>query len=128
MCIEETHLFLHGLLDGNASLDVLLGSIFDTDETKTKLDFLIHDHALGVCASVHDINLGDDTDSSNTLRINSTSHSKTFLGGHISVSSDYTENDSSAVTHISLSHASSDLLDVLRLTLNGHESDTWQIN
>jgi hypothetical protein len=47
--------------------DVLLGSVLDTDETQTQRHFLIHEHLLGVDTTVHDIDLGDNTHSTDAL-------------------------------------------------------------
>lgn len=75
MRIEETHFLLHGCFHGNLSLDVFLGSVLDADKSETELDFLVHDRTLGVGTAVHDINFGDDTDSSDTLGVDAASHS-----------------------------------------------------
>ena len=126
--IEESHFLLHSSLDGDLSLNVLLRSVFDADESKAQLDFLIHDHALGVCAPIHDINLRDDTHGPDSLGVDSTGHTETLLGGHICVSGDNTKNDGSRVGHVSLAHSTGDLLNVIGLALNGDQCDTWQIN
>ena len=128
MRIEEAHFLLHSRLHGNLIHDVLLGSVLDADESETKLDFLVHDHAFSVGTTVHDINFGDHTHSSDALGVDAASHSKTLLGSHISVSSHYAQNDGSGVTHVAFSHATSDLLDVFRLACDGDKGDTWQID
>jgi hypothetical protein len=83
---EESHFLLHCSLDGDLSLNVLLRSVFDTHESEAQLDFLIHDHALSVCAPIHDINLRDHTNGPNSLGVDSAGHTETFLGGHICIS------------------------------------------
>ena len=128
MGVEESHFLLHGSLDRDLSLDVFLGSVLDTDVTKTKGDLLVHDGSLGVSSLIHNIDLGDDTDGSNTLRVNSACHSQTFLSSHISVGGNDTKNNCSRVANISLGHTTSDLLDVLGLSCDRNESDTWQID
>ena len=126
--VEKGHLFLHGCLDTDLILDVLLRSVLDADKAQTQRNLLIHDHAPGVSASVHDIDLGDHTDGPDALGVNIARHAKTFLRGHISVGWHDTKNDRSRVTHISFGHLASNLLDVLRLAWDWHKSDTWQID
>ena len=104
MRIEECHLFLHGGLDRDLRLDVLLRSVFHSYETKAKLDFLVHNCSLGVRASIHDINLGDDTQSPDALRVDSSCHPQTLLSSHIGISGHYTENDSPGVADVPLCH------------------------
>lgn len=64
-----------GLLLGDCFLDrdlinnIFLGSVLDTNVAQSQWYFQIHDHALSVSSSVHDVNLGDDTDGADTLRI-----------------------------------------------------------
>ena len=95
MRVEETHFFLHRSLDRDLILDVLLCSVLDSDKAETKLDLLVHNHTLGIGSSVHDVNLGDDTDRSDTLGIDSASHTETFLCGHIGVGGANAKNDCS---------------------------------
>ena len=126
--VEELHLLLHRRFHRDLVLDVLLGSVLDSNETQTELDLLIHDHTLGVGSSVHDVNFGDHTDCSDTFGVNSARHTKTFLGSHISVSSHDGEHDSSRVLHVPLGHTPRDLLDVLGLAFDGDQRDAWQID
>ena len=126
--VEELHLLLHRCFDRDLVLDVLLGSVLDSNETQTELDLLVHDHTLGVGSSVHDVNLSDHTDRSDTLGVNSARHTKTFLSSHISVGSHDGKHDSSRVLHVPLGHRPRDLLDVRWLTFNGDQRDAWQID
>jgi len=125
---EEGHFLLHGGFHRDLINDVLLGSVLNADESEAELNLLIHDHALGVGASVHDVDLGDHTDSSDTLGVNPAGHSQTFLRCHIGVSSDDAKNDGARIVDISLGHSASDLLNVLRLSWNGDQRDTWEID
>lgn len=95
MAVEERHLLFHGCLDRDLLLDVGLRSVFDSDEAETQLDILVHNSALSIGAAVHDVDLGDDTDSTDTLRIDFPRHSQTLLGCHVSVRSHNTKNDGS---------------------------------
>lgn len=126
--VEKCHLFFHGRFDGDLILNILLSSILDTHKAQTQLNLLVHDHALGVRASVHDVDLGDDANGSDTLGINPARHPETLLRGHISVGSDDAKNDGSGVANISFSHAASNLLNVFWLAWDRHESDSWQVN
>lgn len=109
-------------------MDIFLSSVLDSNESKSQLDLLVHDHSLGVGSSVHDIDLGNDSHSSDSLRVQSLSHQQTFTGGHIGVGWHDTENNGSGVGAISLSHLSGDLSNVGWLTLDGDQSDTWKID
>ena len=128
MRVEELHLLFHRRSDRDLILDVLLGSILDSNETQTELDLLVHDHSLGVGSSVHNVNFGDHTDCSDTLGVNSTRHTKTFLSSHISVGSHDGKHDSSRVLHVPLGHGPRDLLDILGLAFDRDQSDAWQID
>ena len=74
MSAEIQLFFLLGFLHGDSVYDVLLRSVLDADETKSKGDVLSLDHPLGICTFVHDINFGNNTDSSNTFRIELSCH------------------------------------------------------
>ena len=76
-------------------LNILLRSILDADEAQTELNLLVHNHALGVRSSVHNVDLRDDTDGPDALGINSAGHSETLLRGHIRIGCDNAENDRS---------------------------------
>ena len=128
MAREESHFFLHGCLHRYLILNVLLRTILDADEAETQLDLLIHDSALGIGTTVHDIDLGNDTYSSDALRIDTACHTETFLSGHISIGRDDAKNDRARVANVPLRHAASDLLDVLRLAWDGNQSDAWQVD
>ena len=128
MRVEEGHLLIHSSLDRDLILDILLGSVLDSDEAQPELDLLIHDHAFGIGTSVHNIDLRDNTDSSDALRIDSTRHTQTFLSSHICVGGDDAENDCSGVRDIPLGHGSRDLLNICRLAFNRNERDAWQID
>jgi len=71
---EEGTLLCNGLIDRNLIDNIFLCTILDAHKTETKLDFLIHDHLLGVGTSVHNINLGDNTDGTDTLGVKLTRH------------------------------------------------------
>ena len=75
----EVHSFLLNSF-GNRNLvdDIFLSSVLDTDVTHSEVDLLVKNHALGVCSSVHDINFSDDTDGSDTLRIDLSCHLETI--------------------------------------------------
>jgi len=58
----------------NSINNILLGSILDSNEAKSECDILSFDHSLSVGTFVHDINLGDNTNSSNTFWIQLSCH------------------------------------------------------
>ena len=128
MAVKERHLLLHGSLDREPILDILLRSVLDTDETKAQLNLLVHDRALGISAAIHNINLGDYTNCTDTLWVNTSRHTQTLLDGHICIGRNNTEDDRSRVTNIALSHATSDLFNIIRLALDRDQRDTGQID
>jgi len=130
MCAEVELLLLNGSLHSLSIDDVLLGSVLDTNETKSKADVLTFDHSLGACSLIHDINLGDDTNCSNTLWITITSHLETIRCGQILIGWQHAENDCSTITNVPVSHGTCDLLDVIWLVraLHWNTSDTWEID
>jgi len=71
-------LFSESLVHGDLVDNVLLSSVFDTDVAETEFDLLIHDHFLGVSTTVHDVDLRDYTDGTDTLLIKCLSHLQTI--------------------------------------------------
>ena len=128
MLVEELLLFSLGFLDRETSHDIFLSSVFDTDKTKSELNLLVHNHAPSISSSVHDIDLGDDTNSSDSLWIKSLGHEKSLRGGHICIGWHDTQDDCSWVGHVSGCHSSGDVSDVLRLAWDWDQGDTWQID
>jgi len=78
MCAEKKLLFLDRFSDRNLVDDVFLSTILDTDVAETQCDFLVHNHALCVSSSVHDIDLCDHTHRANALRIKRSGHLQTI--------------------------------------------------
>jgi len=126
--VEVKLFLLDGILHRDLVDDVFLGSVLDTDETESELHFLVVDHALGVGTSVHDIDLGDNTDGSDSLGVKLTGHLEAIRGGHISISRDDTKNDGSGVGDVSVGHSLGDLLDVASLVSSGDTGDTGEID
>jgi hypothetical protein len=75
----EIHLFfLNGFSNWDLVDNIFLGSVLDTDVTHSEVNLLVENHTLGIGSSVHDINLGDNTDGSDTFGINLSCHLKTI--------------------------------------------------
>lgn len=70
--------FLDSFSNRNLVDNIFLSSVLDTDVTHSEVDLLVENHALGICSSVHDINFSDDTDGSDTLRIDLSCHLETI--------------------------------------------------
>ena len=73
------------------------------------------DHSLCIRTLVHDINFCDDTNCPYTLLVHFSSHLQTIRSCHIRICWQSTQNDSSGITHVSESHCTRDLLDIIRL-------------
>lgn len=78
MSTEVKLLLLNGFLNRNSINDILLRPILDANETKSQLNILTLNHSLSVCTLVHDIDLGNDTNSPNTLLVSFSRHLKTI--------------------------------------------------
>lgn len=127
---EEHTFFLDRLLNRDLVNDIFLGSVFYTDKSKPQWYFLVHNHTLSVGSSIHNIDFSDNTDGSNTLRVQLLSHLKTIRCSHISVCRNHNKDNSSWVRHVSIAHGTSDLLDVFRLVWFSQTDlcDTWEID
>ena len=104
--------------------DILLSSVLYTNITKTEWNLLIHNHLLGICSTIHNINLGNDTDSTDTFLIKTTRHLKTIWVSHISISRQNSENNGTWITAVPCTHTSCDLLNVFWLLTYCNSSNT----
>ena len=77
MCTEIELLSFDGDLDRDSVDDILLRTVLNTNKSESKLNIFSFDHSLGAGTLVHDIDFGNNTNSSNTLRINLSGHLKT---------------------------------------------------
>ncbi len=82
---KERFLILDSLFCSNCHIDVLLRSSNDTNVPKSKWDHSIQQCLLGIRTLIHDINLGQHTQSPLPLGVECTSHLKSVTGGHIRV-------------------------------------------
>lgn len=109
-------------------LDIFLCSIFDANESKSQINFLVHNHFLGIGTSVHDINFCDYTNCPDAFWIEPSCCPDTFRACHIGVCWYYTKNDGSCIWAVPFNHASSNCFNILILTFDWNECDTWQVN
>lgn len=111
-------------------VDVQLASVLHPDEPKSQWDLMAHYHILSIGTLVHDVNLSNDSNGTNSLRVNLPSHLQSITGSHVCVGWDYTKYDGSGVCYISMAHALSNLLDVLGLVgpSQGDSGDARQID
>lgn len=77
VCAEIELLLFNGLFDWNAINDILLRSIFDSNKSEPQRDIFTFDHSFGICTLVHNVDLGDHTNSPDTFRIALPRHLKT---------------------------------------------------
>lgn len=104
MCTEIQLLLLNSCLHGNTINDILLRSVLDSDKSKSQLHIFTLEHTFSVGTFVHNVNLCDNTNSSNTLWIKLTGHLQTVWGSHICVGWQHAKNDCSWVTAVPGSH------------------------
>jgi hypothetical protein len=74
MSIEIEFFLLDSSLNWNSIDNILLRSVLNTNETKSKSNIFSFDHSLGTCTFIHDIDFGDDTNGSNTFWVNLSCH------------------------------------------------------
>ena len=65
---------IQGFSDADFVVDVGLAAVLDSDVAETQWHVLSHEQALGIGASVHDVNFGYDAHRSNTILIYLLSH------------------------------------------------------
>lgn len=78
MVLEVTLFLVFCLFDTELIDDIFLSSIFDSNESKSKVNFLIHNHSLGIRSPVHNVNLCDNTHSPDTFWIKASGCPNTF--------------------------------------------------
>ena len=121
----EVHLFFgDSVFHGNLVDDVFLSSVLNTNVAEAEMHFLVHEHTLGVDSTVHDVDLGDDTDGTDTFGIELASHLKAIGGSHILVCRHHTKDNSARVLHIPAAHSFRNLLDVSLLRLKCDPGNT----
>jgi len=125
---KEVVLFFNGLLHRNLVLNIFLRSIFDAHKSETQVDFLIHNHALRIGSSVHNVDLRNHTNRPDTLCVNLSSHPQSVGSGHIGVGWHNAKNNSARIAHVSHGHVTRDLFNIVRLACDGDKSDSGQIN
>lgn len=69
MSAEIQVFLLNRLLDSYPINDVLLGPVFDSNESESELYVFSFNHSLCVCSLVHDIYFSDNSDCPNALWI-----------------------------------------------------------
>ena len=72
-CLEEFGLLGKCIRDATALVDILLRAALHTDVAELQRNNLSHDDVKAVCALVHEVDLGEDTDGALTVRINNLS-------------------------------------------------------
>ena len=128
MRVEVSFFFLDSFFDSNLINNILFGSILDSNVTMKKWYVLALEHSFCISTPVHDIDLSDSSDCSDTLRIQLHCHLETIRGSDISISGTYTQNNSHWISTILSTHRFCNLFNILRLILNCNTCDTRQIN
>ena len=130
MRTKKEFLFFNCFFDCDSINNVLLWSVFNTNETKTKSNIFTFYHSFGTCTFVHNINFCNDTNSSYTFRIHLSCHLQTIRGSHISICWQNTQNNCSWIRHVSCRHCSCNLLNIFWLIrpLHWNSCYTRQIN
>lgn len=128
MTCEVSTLFINCFLDWNAVNDIFLRSVLNADVAESKSHLLVHNHALSVCAAIHNIDLCYDTDGSDTFGVELTRHLKTVRGGHICVSGHHAKNDCAGITYVPVSHCTCNFFDVVGLASDGDTGDSGQVD
>lgn len=129
MSVEIKFFLFNSSLYWNSINNILLRSIFNSNEPESKSNIFSFNHSFGTCTFIHDIDFSDDTNCSNTFWVNLSCHLQTIWSGHINICWKHTKNDCSRIIYVSISHRSSNLLNVIWLIGTSHRntSDSWEI-
>ena len=125
MISKIAQLFLLSFFNTQLVNDIFLCPIFDTDKSKSQINFLVHNHSFSVGSSVHNINLCYDTDCPHTLRVEPSGSPDTLWSCHICVSWYNTEDDCSCIRTISFNHTSCDKFNPFILASDRNQSNSW---
>ena len=125
---EVVGLVLDGELDIDVVDDVLLTTVPDSDEAETERDLLVHEHAAGVGAFVHDVDFGDDADGPPAAGVELAGHQEGVAGGHVLVGGDDAQDDGPLLPRVVHAHVLGDLLDVLTLVVDRNLGDARQVH
>lgn len=80
MVLEEHHFFLKRSFDFLIALDSMLTSVFNSNIPKSERNFFVLENPSSISTSVHQIDLGDNSDSSDTFRVKFSCHLKSVRG------------------------------------------------
>ena len=127
MCIEILDFFFESHLDWHSVDDIFLSPVDNTDVSKFQMDLLVHQHLLGGCSLVHDVDLGYDTDRSFSVLVPVPGEFQAVRNCHILVGRNHTKNDGLGVLAVSSRHSGGDLLDIF-LPFHVDSGDAWQVD
>ena len=125
---EVLGFFFEGVFDLDLLLDVVLAAALDADEAEPERDFFVEEHGGGVCAFVHDVDFGDDSERALAFGVELHGELERLRGGHVGVARDDCEDDGLGVLAVGGDHVLGDLLDVLRLVSVGDARDAGQVD
>lgn len=117
--LKELLLVLERRRDRTGVIDVALRSVDDGDVTETKRNDTTSENVDDVRSLVHEVDLGEDTDRSETFRVNLTSELETVGVSQISVGGGDSQNDRVGLLDELEKHVADLNLDVARLVSNG---------
>lgn len=113
MLLEEFCFIFQRNFNRDFILDILLRPVNNTNIPKLEPDFLIEQHFLSTGSLIHDVNLGDNTDSPLLLHIPLSGQFETIGGWQVLICGDNTQDNSLGVNAVSFCHFCCDALYIL---------------
>jgi len=117
--LEELALIIQGLLDALGGVDVLLATVDDGDVAEAEGDDTAGKNVQDVGALVHNVNLGEDSDGPDTLRVDLPGEVEAVRVGKIGVGGRHSQNNRVLLGDELDAHVPDLLLNVLGLALDG---------
>jgi len=128
MCFEETLLSSEGLFNRLVALDITLTAANYTDVAELERDGIASENIVGIGTTVHQIELGDNTDGALAAGIYVTSKLDGIACGKIDVTGSNGEDDSVGLSDVLEAHTTDLILDIRGLITDRHTSNTGKID
>lgn len=115
-------------MNSDIVIDIKLAPIFDSDIAIPQMHNLISEHHHGIIAPVHDVNLGQAADRTDSFRVNLPHQMEGLTIGQILIRWDHAQDDGPGLLYVFQGHLFGDLVDILWLVFHGNQGYSWQIN
>ena len=117
--LEKVHFSLQSLLHGLVALNILLRSIYYTNEAQLQRVDATRENIKGVCAVIHEINLCEDANGAAAEGIDMAGEFERFRVDNVDVCGRNGQDNTVGLGNVLRNKSSGLLLDVGRLVANG---------